>query len=58
MKHIAALALQAVHSSIDPNRLSNTFEIFGLDYMIDALFKVYLIEINTNPDLETCCTLL
>ena len=30
------------------------FEIYGLDFMIDELFKVYLIEVNTNPDISTC----
>ncbi len=26
--------------------------------MIDSIFKVYLIEINTNPCFELCCGLL
>jgi hypothetical protein len=26
--------------------------------MIDENFKVYLIEVNTNPSLEICCPLL
>lgn len=30
-------------------------EIFGLDFMIDESFKPFLIEINTNPCLETKC---
>ena len=29
-----------------------------MDYMIDEDFKVYLIEINTNPCLEIASTLL
>jgi hypothetical protein len=36
----------------------NTFEIFGLDFMLDEDFRVYLIEVNTNPCLELCCPLL
>ncbi len=58
MKKIACIAIESVFISIDPNRLNNTFEVFGLDFMIDANFKVYLIEINTNPDITACCTLL
>ena len=27
----------------------NTFELFGLDFMIDSLGKLWLIEVNTNP---------
>ena len=33
-----------------------TFELFGLDYMIDENFKPWLIEINTNPCFETVST--
>ena len=33
-------------------------KIFGLDFMIDEDFKMYLIEVNTNPCLETSTTLL
>ena len=58
MKEIAKLSLQSVYKQMDPNRLENTFEIFGLDFMIDESNKLILIEINTNPDITTCCTLL
>jgi hypothetical protein len=36
----------------------NTFEVFGLDFMIDDEFKIYLIEVNTNPCLELASPLL
>ena len=37
----------------------NQFELFGYDFMIDEDLKVYLIEVNTNPCLETAsCPLL
>jgi len=37
----------------------NEFELFGYDFMIDQEFKVYLIEVNTNPCIETAsCALL
>lgn len=39
-------------------RRENCFEIFGLDYMIDENFKVWLIEVNTNPALTICSSLL
>ena len=32
---------------------NNQFELFGYDFMIDSNFKVYLIEVNTNPSIET-----
>ncbi|OMJ67729.1 hypothetical protein SteCoe_35034 [Stentor coeruleus] len=36
----------------------NSFEILGYDFMIDTNFKVWLIEINTNPCLELGCSYL
>jgi tubulin monoglycylase TTLL3/8 len=43
---------------LDPNKRLNSFEIFGYDFMIDDLFKMYLIEVNTNPCLELSSPLL
>jgi hypothetical protein len=43
---------------LDPKRRTNSFEIFGYDFMIDADFNLILIEANTNPCLELSCPLL
>ena len=58
MKTKAAHALKSVYGKIDPHKRQNCFEIFGLDFMIDRDFKTWLIEINTNPCLETSSPLL
>ena len=58
MKEIATDAIRASSGGIDPNKLSNNFEIFGLDFMIDNNLDIWLIEINTNPCLELSCPLL
>lgn len=58
MERLVTDTFRAVYSKIDPNRNQNGFEIFGYDFMIDEDFKVYLIEVNTNPSLEICCPLL
>ena len=32
--------------------------MFGYDFMVDSDFKVWLIEVNTNPCLDTSCSIL
>jgi len=38
---------------MNPNRRRNCFELFGFDFLVDEDFRVWLIEINTNPFLGT-----
>ena len=49
MKKLATDAIKAVYTKIDPLKKEFSFEVFGLDFMIDENFKVWLIEANTNP---------
>jgi hypothetical protein len=35
-----------------------SFEIYGLDFLVDSQGKPWLIEVNTNPCLEVGCSLL
>jgi len=51
---------RATYSVVAPSRnlQHHTFEIFGFDFMLDESFKIYLIEVNTNPCLETSCNIL
>ena len=51
-------SFRAVYTKLDANKREHTFEIFGYDFMIDEDFKVYLIEVNTNPCLALSCPLL
>jgi len=53
MKAIATNCVKATYMKLDPIKREHTFEIFGLDFMIDENFKVWLIEVNTNPDITT-----
>ena len=52
IKRLTSDCFRAVAHEIDPNRRQNTFEIFGLDFMLDENFNLYLIEVNTNPVLD------
>lgn len=40
------------------NDRKHCFEVFGYDFMIDSEYKVWLIEINTNPCLDESSPLL
>lgn len=58
MKEIALDAVKATYLQLDPNSTEHNFEIFGLDFMIDINYGVWLIEVNTNPCLELSSKLL
>ena len=36
----------------------NGFEVMGFDFMLDEELNLTLIEVNTNPCLDTPCLLL
>ena len=58
MQKLVVDSMYAVYSKIDPRKRLNQFEIYGYDFMIDEDFRIYLIEVNTNPCLELGCPLL
>lgn len=43
MRQVALDAVRASYMRLDPRRLHHNFEVFGLDFMIDRNFKVWLI---------------
>ena len=57
MKFIALDSVKATYKKLRSSQ-KPMFEIFGLDFMIDEDFKPWLIEVNTNPCLETMCMVL
>lgn len=48
----------SVRRKININARKECFEVFGYDFMVDAAFKTWLIEINTNPAIEECSSVL
>ena len=34
---------------MNPSKRRNCFELLGYDFMIDEDFRIWLIEVNTNP---------
>lgn len=51
-------AVKSVFFKLDPFKRMNSFELFGLDFMVDEDGKPWLIEINANPCLEISCSVL
>ena len=39
----------AAMNQLNPARRENCFELMGFDFLIDEDFRVWLIEVNTNP---------
>lgn len=58
MKEIAGECIKSTYLFLDEERRENNFELFGLDFMLDADGKPWLIEVNTNPCLGITCPLL
>ena len=51
--------IDAAHARLNPKKRQACFELLGFDFMLDADLRVDLIEINSNPCLETwSCPLL
>lgn len=58
MKGMATDVVKAWFVNADSGARQHSFEIFGMDFMIDRNWDPYLIEINTNPCLELSSPLL
>ena len=43
----------SVRKKMNPNNRQHCFELFGFDFLLDEDFRIWLIEINTNPFLGT-----
>lgn len=53
MKDIIIDCFLSVRWKMNPSRRKGVFELFGFDFLLDEDFRVWLIEINTNPYLGT-----
>ena len=49
MKDIAFDCYLSAKSTMNPAKRRNSFELLGFDFMVDEDFRVWLIEVNTNP---------
>ena len=52
MKEIIIMTTRSIRYQINKNERNYQFEILGYDFMLDANFNLFLIEINDNPGIE------
>lgn len=58
IKQQTVMAFHSVAKKLNPHRQKSQFELFGLDYMLDADCNCWLLEVNTNPCLDEDSKLL
>jgi len=51
MEHIVVSAMRSVQTKLVPRKES--FELYGIDVMIDEDFKMWLLEVNLSPGCES-----
>ena len=56
MKTLAHTIFKSAQTSLVPK--IGLFDLYGLDFMLDESFNVWLLEVNTNPALHTHCPVL
>lgn len=52
------MTMNSVQEMFNKKHRNYCFEIFGYDFIVDEDFKVWLIEVNTNPCIELSSPLL
>jgi hypothetical protein len=49
MKDLIIDSFLSVKQQLNPNKRKHCFELLGFDFLIDEDFKLWMIEVNTNP---------
>lgn len=49
IKDIIIDTILSVKNQLNTNKRKDVFELFGYDFLIDEDFRIWLIEVNTNP---------
>jgi len=49
IKDLIIDTILATKGGLNPSKRKHCFELFGYDFLIDEDFRIWLIEVNTNP---------
>jgi len=49
IKDIVIDTFLSVKDHVNPTGRKNNFELLGFDFLVDEDFRVWLLEVNTNP---------
>ena len=55
MQDIIIDTFLSAKNNLNPMNRKGAFELFGFDFLIDEDYRVWLIEVNTNPHLGMPC---
>jgi D-alanine-D-alanine ligase-like ATP-grasp enzyme len=58
MKELIKISMESVKAKLNSSDRKHCFEIFGYDFIMDAEFNVWIIEVNSNPSIEESNALL
>ena len=53
IKSIVSTVFKSAEEGIDKNSRRYCFEIFGLDIILDSKLNCWLLEVNSNPSLDS-----
>ena len=53
IRSIVATVFKSAEKGIDKYRRKHCFEIFGIDVILDSGLNCWLLEVNSNPSLDS-----